>query len=72
MVWWGIRRYFQPMRLVTFCFNEAISGRPVFLWLDADGSYWLAEDAKSWFRRPSKYPQAWIRKGQEDEPTRLQ
>jgi len=40
----------RPMAFVTFMFNDIVSGRPVNIFRDKLGRYWMAEHKWSLFR----------------------
>lgn len=45
----------RPMRKVSFCFLDVVTGRPVFMFEDRYGRKWLAYHAWSWHRDPPYY-----------------
>jgi hypothetical protein len=40
----------RPMVKICFCFVDVVSGRPIYLWRDLNGRYFMAEHRWSWFR----------------------
>lgn len=50
----------RPMICFCWAFTDTVSHKPVYLWADRFGRYWLAEKAWSLFRVRSEQPEAWL------------
>lgn len=53
----------RPMQRIVYCFPDVVVHKPVYLWLDCYGRYWLATSKWGWFRVKSEHnTDIWIRK----------
>lgn len=51
----------RPMKKICYYFEDVVEGRPVYLWLDKLGRYWLAQTRWGWFRVPNIHgPEIWL------------
>jgi hypothetical protein len=53
----------RPMERIAYCFIDIVVHKPMYVWRDCYGRYWMALTRWGWFRVASIHgPEIWERK----------